>query len=582
MSEKSNSNQTDQGSEAFSITDELLMGFHDDFLDETAIEDDLINTELPQPKPVIDLETKEHNQELQKKSTQSQPDKPQVIKKQNASQGKVVNFNERTATEAGIDVDELTQNLERLESQLEKSEKEKKQAAASKATKKPAENTVKVNKAVQPTAPVVSQPAAVKVKQQKEEPKTATAPAMKQTIKPDVAMHHQQTVTQPVKEKKVTNETSQQSPTAPSDLKEKNTVSKSEPVAKEESHPSKQSKPGKNEQATRTESHSQQVSVTENVVVARASSTPSPVTARQPEMTVILAIISLLIGAGAAWFAYSATQGISSIHSSLQEIKALKGPDINQNPQFVALSDQVNQTNSRIDTVTSHVSAQVVEVNQRIANVTTAVTTQTQSINKQITSVSTVVADLENKLSNNATTQNEAINQMSNRMQQFENVIAALESKIDTLSITPSQVITKTKPTSQPLTPESPAIAAKSTPTVVVKPVVVAKAQPVKNVVITEPVAASYIKELVSESKAVISKWVLNMLSYKHQADAEKMLTRLQNTGMENLEITYFEKSGKHWYRIRMSGFESREEAIAMIPDLPKGFHIDSAWAGRY
>jgi cell division septation protein DedD len=72
--------------------------------------------------------------------------------------------------------------------------------------------------------------------------------------------------------------------------------------------------------------------------------------------------------------------------------------------------------------------------------------------------------------------------------------------------------------------------------------------------------------------------WALNLLSLSNRQGADDEIKRLQSAGINASREQFTSKSGKSWYRVRVTGFDSYDAAKAYSREMPKLPGIDNTW----
>jgi len=109
-----------------------------------------------------------------------------------------------------------------------------------------------------------------------------------------------------------------------------------------------------------------------------------------------------------------------------------------------------------------------------------------------------------------------------------------------------------------------------------VAPVPDVKKPPVPAPVVTKP-SVTAIKPAMD---SVHGAWVVNLTSLSNSAAANNELVRLKHLGI-HAESVKIERQGKTWYRIRVAGFSSAEDADRQRKILGKRLGIRDAWTGK-
>jgi len=76
--------------------------------------------------------------------------------------------------------------------------------------------------------------------------------------------------------------------------------------------------------------------------------------------------------------------------------------------------------------------------------------------------------------------------------------------------------------------------------------------------------------------------WYISLASFRLQRDAEAMLKRLEQQGVRADYISFIGSRKDYiWYRVRVSGFASEQEAQEQLVVLAKKLGIRDAWVGK-
>jgi cell division protein FtsN len=94
-------------------------------------------------------------------------------------------------------------------------------------------------------------------------------------------------------------------------------------------------------------------------------------------------------------------------------------------------------------------------------------------------------------------------------------------------------------------------------------------------------VAASPAMDEVSAENTLIKGWAVNLRSYYRQLDAERLVRRYHQAGIA-AEIREIRKGVALWYRVRVKGFGSKQEANAFISGLADQQEREAAWPSYY
>lgn len=74
--------------------------------------------------------------------------------------------------------------------------------------------------------------------------------------------------------------------------------------------------------------------------------------------------------------------------------------------------------------------------------------------------------------------------------------------------------------------------------------------------------------------------WIVNLESYPHEDRAKQELERLKMLGLP-VEILQVNIHGKSWYRIRITGFASPEEARKELGNLENRLNMHGMWVSK-
>ncbi|MDQ6993809.1 MAG: SPOR domain-containing protein [Mariprofundus sp.] len=186
------------------------------------------------------------------------------------------------------------------------------------------------------------------------------------------------------------------------------------------------------------------------------------------------------------------------------------------------------------------------KINQRIANIEGKQTQTIESLNKQVATLQQQLNELTKRVSNKNTAQWQS---------------------------------TLSKPAPQaaqpPKTPHSTATVKKKPPTAKRPAAKKPKPKPISKAATHKTVStkARSAFEVPQDSK---QGWMVNILSLASEKSAINEVMRLREKGI-NAEFVRFPSKNKVWFRIRVSGFETKKQAIAYQRFLKKTYHID-AW----
>jgi len=84
-------------------------------------------------------------------------------------------------------------------------------------------------------------------------------------------------------------------------------------------------------------------------------------------------------------------------------------------------------------------------------------------------------------------------------------------------------------------------------------------------------------EDAASTQKPSSGGWAINISSVSDSGSALQEVTRLHNMGI-NAESVQATSNGKVWYRIRIPGFASHDEATAARPSIEKRLGIGGTW----
>lgn len=96
-----------------------------------------------------------------------------------------------------------------------------------------------------------------------------------------------------------------------------------------------------------------------------------------------------------------------------------------------------------------------------------------------------------------------------------------------------------------------------------------------------EAVVVSAVKDDEMMDKTFIKGWAVNLRSYYHQLDAERLVRSYREAGIA-AEIRGIRKGVALWYRVRVKGFTSKKEANAFIAQLADKQDREMAWPSYY
>ncbi len=98
------------------------------------------------------------------------------------------------------------------------------------------------------------------------------------------------------------------------------------------------------------------------------------------------------------------------------------------------------------------------------------------------------------------------------------------------------------------------------------------------------PVAKQLVEKVPAAStettQPATDGWSVNLISLSSEKDADEELARLRNLGVR-AEKHRVEQDGRVWFRLRVSGFASRDGAMAYIETVKDKAGVDNAWVGR-
>lgn len=84
-----------------------------------------------------------------------------------------------------------------------------------------------------------------------------------------------------------------------------------------------------------------------------------------------------------------------------------------------------------------------------------------------------------------------------------------------------------------------------------------------------------------SSDKVFVKGWAVNLRSYYHRADADRLMQRYQQAGID-AQVREIPKGDATWHRVRVMGFKSKQEANAFIEGLTIEQGRDIAWPSYY
>ncbi len=83
------------------------------------------------------------------------------------------------------------------------------------------------------------------------------------------------------------------------------------------------------------------------------------------------------------------------------------------------------------------------------------------------------------------------------------------------------------------------------------------------------------------QGKVFVKGWAVNLRSFYHRIDAERLMQRYQKAGID-AEIREIPKGNTTWYRVRVMGFDSKKAATAFIEGLSAEQGRELAWPSYY
>ncbi len=81
--------------------------------------------------------------------------------------------------------------------------------------------------------------------------------------------------------------------------------------------------------------------------------------------------------------------------------------------------------------------------------------------------------------------------------------------------------------------------------------------------------------------KVFVKGWAVNLRSFYHRLDAERLMQRYQKAGID-AQVREIPKGNTTWYRVRVMGFESKKAAEAFIEGLSTEQGRELAWPSYY
>lgn len=94
------------------------------------------------------------------------------------------------------------------------------------------------------------------------------------------------------------------------------------------------------------------------------------------------------------------------------------------------------------------------------------------------------------------------------------------------------------------------------------------------------PISRVDIAPVQEPNRSAGSGWVLNITSVSDQESAYQEVNRLRSMGI-NAESSRAVSDGRIWYRIRIPGFNSHDEAVRARPGLESRLGIRDTWVGQ-
>ncbi len=81
-----------------------------------------------------------------------------------------------------------------------------------------------------------------------------------------------------------------------------------------------------------------------------------------------------------------------------------------------------------------------------------------------------------------------------------------------------------------------------------------------------------------NSTTTTVKLWALNLLSLTNQKAAIDTIKRLQKAGVNATKTHFVAKSGRSWYRVRVTGFSSQTAARSYAKKMPKVQGISQTW----
>jgi cell division protein FtsN len=176
----------------------------------------------------------------------------------------------------------------------------------------------------------------------------------------------------------------------------------------------------------------------------------------------------------------------------------------------------------------------------------------------------------------------ERLNAVEQRAAAGEEAVALLERVQLGINRVEQQLLTRNPSADASSAPVIEAVAVEASPAA---PIVSVASQPPApmdaNDSSAEAVATVPVADDTLEEKTFIKGWAVNLRSYYHQPDAERLMRSYRQAGIA-AEIREIRKGVALWYRVRVKGFGSKQEANAFIAGLADKQEREMAWPSYY
>ncbi|MCW8888888.1 MAG: SPOR domain-containing protein [Gammaproteobacteria bacterium] len=93
--------------------------------------------------------------------------------------------------------------------------------------------------------------------------------------------------------------------------------------------------------------------------------------------------------------------------------------------------------------------------------------------------------------------------------------------------------------------------------------------------------APALVAKVAETTKKPAQGWALNLLSLSSRKAANSEVNRLQRAGVNASRAPFTTKEGKTWYRVRVTGFGTYDEAKAYAKTMPKLKGLGDTWVTK-